>query len=416
MRKAPIRNLLLAGSFLAATSAPAFALDAEDMLAKLNAASRAQGSVTFTYDDVKEGADGNLTVSGVVYSPEADNPEALGGLEQAGPMTLDFEGVTENGDGSYSIDKISAADMVFTGEDVEVNIGSLIQGDIEVPATPDTSTLAGWSYAGNTEASDITVTTEGHQVLTIASATGTQTFNDDTSKASFLGTVSGITLDLSGFDDMEDDFREALTALDLMETHSSGTFSGVWDAQSGDFQISTYEIAVEDVGTLSINFAMTGLTLETIETLQKLSAEMPDSGDISESDDANATANAESPYQKYLLELGQKIGLSEFRVNFADASITTRALQYAAEKEGLIAEEMADKIEVDLGSNLTAMNVPGLADMVTTAVGTYFADPQTFTISIKPQMQMPILAVIMAGAAAPQSIPQLLNLQVTANE
>ncbi|PRX11772.1 UNVERIFIED_ORG: hypothetical protein BCL66_101266 [Martelella mediterranea] len=413
MRKAPFRHLLLAGSFLAVTSAPAFALDAQDMLAKLNAASKAQGDVTFTYDDVEEGDNGDLTVTGVVYSiaPEAD--EALGGLKQAEPMTLDFEGVTENEDGSYSIDRVSAADMVFTGEDLEINVGSLVQSDIAVPATPDASAFAGWSYAGNTEVGDITVTTEGHQVLAIDNATGTQRFDEDNGTASFRGDVSGVTLDLSNIDDMEDDVRDALTALDLMETHSSATFSGVWDSQSGDLDILTYDIAVEDVGTLAINFTMTGLTLDTVETLRQLSAEMPDADAMEASEGDEEAVN---PYQAQLLEIGQKIGVSEFAISFADDSITTRVLQYAAEQEGMIAEEMADKIEVDLGTSLNAMNVPGLADMVTTAVGTYFADPQTFKISIKPQMQMPVLAVIMAGAAAPQSIPQLLNLQVTANE
>ena len=46
----------------------------------------------------------------------------------------------------------------------------------------------------------------------------------------------------------------------------------------------------------------------------------------------------------------------------------------------------------------------------------YLADPQNFTVSIKPQMQMPVLAVFMAGAAAPKAIPQLLNLEIKANQ
>ncbi|AMM85225.1 hypothetical protein AZF01_13345 [Martelella sp. AD-3] len=413
MHKAPFRHLLLAGSVLAAMSVPAFALDGEDMLAKLNAASKAQGGVTFTYDDVEEGPDGGLTVSGVVYSADPERAQEFSEMEQVAPMTLNFEGVKEDGSGGYTIDKVSAFDMAFAGDDFEIAIGSLIQGDIKVPATPDLEAFAGWSYAGSTEASDITFTSEGHQIVTIASATGNQTFSADDSKASFLANVAGIAIDLSGLDDMDEDARATLTALDLMTMNADVTIIGDWDTTSGDLDFSTYEIAVEDVGALNIRFAMTGLTLETIETLQRLAAEAPaDPQDMQAAEDGEA----ESPYQQYLLELGQKIGLSELAISFVDDSITTRALQYAAEKEDLTAEEMADKIEVDLGKSLAEMNVPDLADMVTTAVGAYFADPQNFSVSIKPQMQMPILAVVMAGAAAPQSIPKLLNLQVTANE
>ncbi|MBB4124426.1 hypothetical protein [Martelella radicis] len=411
MRKAPFRHFLLAGSFLAATTVPAFALDAEDMLSKLNAASMAQGSVGFTYDDVEEGDDGDITVSGVIYGPLAESPDAPVEIEQVAPVTLNFEGVKEDGNGGYTINKVSTFDLAFAADEFEFDIGSFTQEDIRVPADPDADMMSGMNYAGSTQATDITFTTNGHQVATIENASADQTIEAGT-KASFLGTVSGIAIDLSGIDDMEDEARDTLTALDLMEMHAAVTLSGDWDMQSGDMNFSTYEIAVEDVGTLNISFGMTGLTLETMETFQKLAEE----GQKAQEMDSAEAGDEQNPSQQYLLELGQKIGLSELRVSFTDDSITTRALQYAAEKEGMIAEEMADKIEVDLGASLSAMNVPGLADMVTTAVGTYFSDPQNISVSIKPQMQMPILAVVMAGAAAPQSIPQLLNLQVTANE
>ncbi len=416
MRTASFRPLLLAGSVLTATAAPALALDSDDLIAKLQAAMEVQSAMSFTYDSVEQGSGGDVTLTGVVFSAEPVGPDAEVELKQVEPITLLLEDVRESDDGSYIIGKSTVSDISFVADELEISIGRMTENNVYVPATAGFEMLAGWGYGETGEIENITATANGTTFLTVDHTSMAQDFNEARTRAGYLVNMTGLTLDLGGIDDMESDDRAMLEQLQLLRTSSNVTIDGSWDLETGSFAVSSYSIETENVGTLDFSMELTGLTLETMETLQNLSELAQNEAMEPEDGDTDETSPEESPYQKYVLELGQKIGVSGLSIRFTDDSITTRALQYAAEQEGITAEEMADKIEVDLGNSLTALNVPGLSEMVTGAVGAYFADPGTFTISIKPQMQMPVLAVIMAGAAAPQSIPQLLNLQVTANE
>ena len=248
--------------------------------------------------------------------------------------------------------------------------------------------------------------------MTMPSAEGTQTFDAETQTAGFTASTGDITLDLTNVDDLDDDFRNGLETLELLKSTSTFDLAGTWNIVTGDFDMSSYDFSVKDAGTLKISLGVTGFTLETLETLRDMQ-DMPE--DMASEDDTTGDDGMD-PYQAQMMELGQQIGVSGLSIRFEDASITNRLLKMLADEEGVTAEAFAEGIKTDINSGLTALNVPDLADMVTTAVDTYLKDPQNFTVSIAPQMQMPILAVIMAGAAAPQSVPQLLNLEVKAND
>ena len=130
-----LTQLLLAGSFLAASGAPAFALDTDDLMAKLKAVTEKQSHMTFTYDSVEEGSDGSVTVSGMEFSPSPVAGEEMDEFKQKAPITLDLQDVQENADGSYMIGKSMASDMTFTMEDAEIAIASYTETNIHVPAS-----------------------------------------------------------------------------------------------------------------------------------------------------------------------------------------------------------------------------------------------------------------------------------------
>ena len=56
-----------------------------------------------------------------------------------------------------------------------------------------------------------------------------------------------------------------------------------------------------------------------------------------------------------------------------------------------------------------------LAEQLGNTVSTYLADPQSLLISAQPTNPVPIAQLIGAAMAAPQQIPQLLNLTISAN-
>ncbi|WP_180897718.1 hypothetical protein [Martelella soudanensis] len=418
MRTARLTQVFLAGSFLAASGAPAFALDTDDLMAKLKAVAEKQSNITFTYDSVEEGPDGDVTVSGVVFSPSSAQPEAFGPLEQKEPITLNFENVTENADGSYMIGKSTVSDVDFTADEAEIGIGRMTETNVHVPAEPDFKMMSGWGYGESSEIEDITVAVEGATVLTVALTKATQHFNAARTKADYLVNLTGITLDLASTDEMEPTTRAMLDKLDLLQTNSTVTINGNWDLETGDFDVASYSIATENVGTLDFSMELTGLTLETMETLQKISeiAQAEEMGDEDESEAADDTASEVSPYQEELMKLGQAIGVNGLSIRFNDDGITNRVVDALAEEKNISTDALITEWKGQMTAGLAGLEMPDLASAISSAVDSYFADPQSFTVSIKPQMQMPVLAVVMAGVAAPKAIPQLLNLEIKANQ
>jgi len=415
MSTSRLTQLLLAGSFLAASGAPAFALDTDDLMAKLKAVTEKQSNVTFTYDSVEEGSDGSVTISGMEFAPVPGAGVDTDDFKQKAPITLNLEDVQENADGSYMIGKSMASDMSFAVEDAEIAIASFAETNIHVPASADLAVLSGWGYGESTEVKDISVTFDGDKLLTIDDASAKQNFNEARTKADYLADITGISLDLSQIDDLKPEARATLEELDLLKTTSTFTISGNWDLESGDFNVATYSLSTENVGTLDFGMALTGVTLETMETLQKIS-EIAQSEEMEDAPADGASSEQENPYQAELMQLGQSIGVSGLSIQFTDDSITNRLIQTIAKEKNLSTDALIAEWKGQMTAGLAGLEMPDLAASISSAVDSYLADPQSFSVSIKPQMQMPVLAVVMAGAAAPKAIPQLLNLEIKANQ
>ena len=407
MREAPIKQILLAGTFLIAASAPAFALDSDDFIAKVKAAYDDAG-ITFTHGDIQTKGDSALVIKDVVFSPSAEISDELEGFEQKQPVEVSFSDIQENEDGSYVVGELLLKDATFMAEDLAWTIGSYEEHNLHIPATPDMSNPSGWLYGENSQVEDVTLDYKGETILSMPSAEGMQTFDAETQTAGFTAKTGDISLDLTNVDDLDPDFRNYLETLDLLKSTSTFDLAGTWNIVSGDLDVSSYNLSVEDVGTLKVSFGITGFTLDMLNTLD----EMPDDVD----EDATASEDGMDPYQEQMMELGQQIGVSGLSIRFEDDSITRRLMQLMEDDLDVTTEEVVTDINNDINTSLSALNMPDLANMVTSAVETYFNDPQSFEVSIAPQMQMPVLAIFMAGAAAPQSVPQLLNLEIKAND
>ena len=65
---------------------------------------------------------------------------------------------------------------------------------------------------------------------------------------------------------------------------------------------------------------------------------------------------------------------------------------------------------------LAQLNVPELQNAVATAVSAYLDDPKSFTVSAKPSAPVAFPMIMGAAMGAPNTIPQMLGVKVTAND
>ena len=58
--------------------------------------------------------------------------------------------------------------------------------------------------------------------------------------------------------------------------------------------------------------------------------------------------------------------------------------------------------------------MPALTEMVTAAVGKFLANPGTLSVRAMPVEPVAVINVVMTGQSDPAKIPDMLNLQISA--
>ncbi|AJY47687.1 hypothetical protein [Martelella endophytica] len=403
-----VRHIFIAGGLVAASALPAFALDADDMLAKMKAAYEAESGVTFTYDNVQPQGDDGLSVE---FTSISITDDGAGEFALTKPLTVTMTDITENGDGSYTIGHTASGDIAFSMGEANITIASSEQENVHIPATPATDTFSGWVFADSGTVKDVSITVDGDEIATIDSGEVRQPMPSDGTKATFDGSLTGLTLMLGKIDDLTDEARQNIEKLDLEETHTNIDMSGSWDQTSGVLDIARINFDTENVGTLELAMKFTGFDVATMQQFRELGAmDKPSAEEIA------AKTEAAQAYQAKVLATTGKIGIASMSISFIDDSITEKALEIAGAKQGLTATEMADTLATQASAGLAGLNAPGVSEMAYKAVDTYLHDPQNISVSVQPTMQTPLIALFIAAASAPQSIPQLLGLKIEANQ
>lgn len=199
--------------------------------------------------------------------------------------------------------------------------------------------------------------------------------------------IEGIEVDPSQAPE-GDETAEQLKALGYDTLSLSVLGSGRWDEASGDLVIEELTIEGDEMGALTISGELGGFTADLVAKL----------------DQPNPPP-----------ELMEQITISSATVTFEDESLTGRVLDTQASEMGTDRATFVEQITAAMPLMLTMLQNPSFQDEVAGAVTTFLKDPQTITVSVEPSSPVSILSVIGTAQMAPQSLPDMLNVDITAN-
>lgn len=398
MTRIRFKGLLLAGAASAALSGQAFAaLDGQDLLAKINAA-YAAGSGVLKAESIE--VNGNdVVLKGTTFTATGPQEKSIA----LGNLTL--QDVTEADGGAYHIDRIEFPEVNVTEEKSSINVKDLYLAGVVVPGSTAGEGLSSMMMYEEASSGPITVTTDGKQVFAVEKASGSVALAEDESSLSFEGTVTGIKADLSSIEDAEG--KEAINALGLQTINGEISVSGNWEPVSGTVNLEDYTLDFADVGSLSLSFALTGYTMDLVKQLQETARTM------------QADANNEQAQQAAgiaMFGLMQQMSFQSAQISFEDAGITERGLDYAGKQQGSNGEQMAQMVKGMLPILLAQAKLGALQNQVSEAVNAFIDDPQNITITAEPEKDVPFPMIMGAAMGAPESVPALLGVSVTANE
>ncbi|MDF0699069.1 hypothetical protein PYR71_21690 [Rhizobium sp. MC63] len=388
-------RLMLSGAAFFSLAGSAFALDGADLLKKINAAYEAQGG-TISADGIN--IDGTtVTLKNVKVKPTGGESLPIG------EVTL--SGVEEDEDGGYYIEEAAFPDINKTGDGVTVMAQELTLGGISVPATPGGDTLDGMMLYETAHTGPLKVVKDGTEVFSVLQSDMNLTLREDESGFDFDGAFKSMKADLTKTDDPKS--KDAIEKLALQHVQGDITMKGAWELGPGTIDVSEIGFDFTNIGKLNLGFKISGYTMPFVKSMQDAMKE------------SEANPNKEQAQQALglaMLGLMQQLSFEGAQVRFEDASITKRALDYAGSQQNMSGKQMADSLKAMTPIMLAQLNIPELQNAVSAAVNTFLDDPKSLTVKATPEKPVPFPMIVGAAMGAPNTLPQVLGVKVSAND
>lgn len=390
------RTLLLASSTVLAFSGTAFALDGNDLLKKINASYNTQGAAITAAAVETDGS--TVVLKGAAFSADAMSQHKF----PLGDIT--FEDVEED-NGGYHIGTAKFDDINFTDKDTTVTVVDMYMSGISVPATANSGTIDSILFYDEAHSGEVKVNVAGKDVVTLEETVATMSMSDDKNDIGFKISATGFEADLSDVQDPA--YKEALDQLAIKSLAGKMNMEGNWEVSSGKVDVSDYSVELDDVGTLSLAFGFTGYTLDFIKSMQETIKAQAANPNKQQAEQAAGLA---------MLGLAQQLSFTNAEIRFVDDSITKRAIDYAASKQGMDGEQLSQTIKGMAPLMMAQLNLPELQNAVSAAINAYIDDPQNFTISAVPESPVPFPMIMGAAMGAPNTLPTVLGVKVSAND
>ncbi|MBB3136368.1 hypothetical protein FHS26_004122 [Rhizobium pisi] len=388
-------RLMLSGAAFFSLAGSAFALDGTDLLKKLNAAYAAQGGTIAAENIDIDGT--TVTLKNVTVKPTGGETLPIG------EVTL--SGVEEDEDGGYYIEEAAFPDINKTQDGVTVTAEGLTLGGISVPATAGGDTLDTMMLYETAHTGPLKVVKDGAEVFSVLESDMNLTLREDESGFDFDGAFKSIKADLSKAEDAQS--KDAIEKLALQHVQGDITMKGAWELAPGTIDISEFAFDFTNIGKLNLGFKISGYTMAFMKSMQDAMKE------------SEAGANKEQSQQALglaMLGLMQQLSFEGAKVRFEDASITKRALDYAGSQQNMSGKQMADSLKAMTPIMLAQLNIPELQNAVSAAVNTFLDDPKSLTVSAAPEKPVPFPTIVGAAMGAPNTLPQVLGVKVSAND
>ncbi|MCK8781578.1 hypothetical protein M0654_16485 [Rhizobium sp. NTR19] len=389
-------KLLLAGAALTALAGPALALDGNDLVAKLNGALAIKGSSGFTAGSINVSGSDVIAADAKIVTDDAKQNIPLG--------TVKFEGVEEDG-GGYTVGKVLFDNVNVTQDKSSITASDISITNLSIPADPNGNDLRSVLLYDEATVGRIVGTVEGKQAFSVDRTTVTTELADDNSSVDFDVKVAGVKADLGLVD--EPQAKDTIQQLGLTSLDGSMMIEGSWSVGDGTLDLTEYALDFKDVGRLSMSFSLTGYTLDFIKSLNETTQAMAENPSNEQAQQAAGLA---------MLGLMQRLTFNSAEIRFEDAGITKRGIDYAAKKQNTDATQLTQMLKGMTPFMLAQFNVPELQNMVTEAVNTYLDKPGSFTISAEPENAVPFPMIVGAAMGAPNTLPKVLGVTVTAND
>ncbi|KAB0680700.1 hypothetical protein [Aureimonas leprariae] len=391
MRASASRAVLASLGLLLAGSASALAADAQAFANRLKDAVAAS-SLPMSFAGAESQGD-NVVVKGVTFGT---GPDAA----KLGDVT--FEGVTGSDADGWKVTRVPIADVDQADGDKRIQARGMVVSGIQIAPKDKPSTLPGeapWFF-DSAAVQGVEGTESGKPVFSL----GATSFTNSVASGGAIDsnfTLGDLKLDFTATKD--DEAAKTMTAVGYPQLAGNGTMHMNWDPKSGDLTLDPFTLDFQNAGKFDVAYMIKGYTPAFAKQLSQIQNQM-----ASQPDQASQSGMA-------IIGLLSQLSIGSLQVGFTDASLTNKLLDYFAKENGTTREQLADSLSQMAPQSLAALNNPEFQAQVAGAISAFLKDPKSIKVEVKPTQPIPATQIIGAAMGAPQTLPNVLQLKVTAN-
>ncbi|MEN3791242.1 hypothetical protein [Fulvimarina sp. MAC3] len=320
---------------------------------------------------------------------------------------VNFENVVGEANTGYEVDRVGFEDIAGTDEaegdrKISYDISGMSIEDLLIagtePSNSQPTPLQGIPFFFKLGTiANIKLSEDGEDTFTMTNLTANSDVGQDGSFDSKLSLANFQMVVPEG-----DDREGANVARELGYDVLTGSMTAetAWKPENGDLSFSPIVLNVQNVGTLQTDLAISGYTPQVIQSLQDVTEKMQQ--------------NPESQQNGGMALMGILAQLSVAKVSlaFQDDSLTQRLIDYYAKETNQSPEAIIDLATQTVQANLGQIGDDAFRNQVVSAVKTFLEKPETIRVSTEPAQPIPVMQLVGAAMGAPQTIPNVLQLQV----
>lgn len=318
-----------------------------------------------------------------------------------GKLTL--SGITEENRG-FKIETITTEPYSLNEGPTKVEVSPLTIGNVTLPATDSTDLMASFLMYETANLDNVSVKIGDKQAFQMTNFAAEVTPPADGNAMEFTGSAEKFTADLTLVEDPQS--KAAIEALGYQNISGDFQMEGTWQPTDGRMALSSYDITVDNAGTLGMTFDLGGYTVEFLKSVQELQKKMA----------AQPEGTDNSAQGLAMLGLMQQLTFNGATVRFDDDSVTNKVLEYLAKQQNMTAKDIANQAKAIVPFLMMELNNPELSTQVTAAVTAYLDAPKSIEIAAKPASPVPFALLAASGMSNPKDLPKTLGLTVTANQ
>ncbi len=388
----------LAGACLALSTA-AFAADAQKISDAVKATFANQGVPLTIGSAEADGEDVVLKDISVTAPGEGESTKIA---------EVRLEGVTEAGS-SFTIARVAAPAFKTESEGMTIDFGGAEMNNLNIGGPDETDPMKKMLLSTGGSIGRFSVSGPAGEIFKMDSGKYTMSPYTPGGKIDYDMTLDGFAVDFTKAPDEKT--KAMMTELGYPTMTGTINYKGSWNSADGRFVIDPMTYKVDDAASLIIALDFSGYTPQFVQSMAEINKQMADAAASGQSADAQAQAQGLA-----MLGLIQQLVFNGATIRIEDASLTGKVLDMVAKQQGGDRAALVTQTKGMLPLMLGQLQNPAFAEKVTAAVSAYLDDPKSLTIKAAPPAPVPAAQIMAAGMGAPQTIPDVLGVTVTAND